>query len=146
MTWKQRKRCLDRLAGEEGWSRKVWGGSLTVCLAYPNLYRTGMSNLGFQAVYALINRHPACLCERVFLPEPGDESHPADGAPLISIESQRPLTDFDMIAFSLSFENDYPQILRMLEMAGIPLDRLLSSAPRCENRISPSIFRRSAAD
>ena len=73
MTWKQKKRCLDLLAGEEGWTRKVWGEYLTVCLAYPNLYRTGMSNLGFQAVYALINRHPGCLCERVFLPEPGEE-------------------------------------------------------------------------
>jgi radical SAM superfamily enzyme YgiQ (UPF0313 family) len=113
MSWKQKKRCLDRLAGEKGWSRKVWGESLTVCLAYPNLYRTAMSNLGFQAVYELINRHPDCLCERVFLPEPGDEPAPADGSPLISIESQRPLADFDMIAFSL---------LRMLEMAGIPLE------------------------
>ena len=122
MSWKQKKRCLDRLASEEGWSRKVWGESLTVCLAYPNLYRTGMSNLGFQTVYALINHHPACLCERVFFPEPGDEALPADGAPLISIESQRPLADFDMVAFSLSFENDYPKILRMLEMAGIPIE------------------------
>jgi radical SAM superfamily enzyme YgiQ (UPF0313 family) len=129
MTWKQKKGCLDLLAGEEGWSRKVWGESLTVCLAYPNLYRTGMSNLGFQAIYALINSHPACLCERVFLPEPGDESSHDDRTPLISIESQRPLTDFDMIAFSLSFENDYPQILRMLEMAGIPLE----TAARGEN-------------
>ncbi|MBU1745322.1 MAG: radical SAM protein [Proteobacteria bacterium] len=122
MSWKQKKRCLDLLAGEQGWSRKVWGDSLTVCLAYPNLYRTGMSNLGFQAVYALINRHPASLCERVFLPEPGDEALHADGASLISIESQRPLADFDIIAFSLSFENDYPQVLRILEMAGIPVE------------------------
>ncbi|MEI7672379.1 MAG: radical SAM protein, partial [Deltaproteobacteria bacterium] len=75
-----------------------------------------------QAVYALINRHPACLCERVFLPEPGDEALHADGASLISIESQRPLADFDIIAFSLSFENDYPQVLRILEMAGIPVE------------------------
>lgn len=122
MSWKQKKRCSDLLAGEEGWSRKVWGEKLSVCLVYPNLYRTGMSNLGFQAVYALINRHPASLCERLFLPEPGDESLHADGAPLISIESQRPLADFDIIAFSLSFENDYPQVLRILSMAGIPLE------------------------
>jgi radical SAM superfamily enzyme YgiQ (UPF0313 family) len=122
MSWKQKKRCRDLLAGEEGWSRKIWGESLTFGLVYPNLYRTGMSNLGFQAVYALINRHPACLCERIFLPEPGDEALHADGDPLISIESQRPLADFDMVAFSLSFENDYPQILRILEMAGIPIE------------------------
>jgi radical SAM superfamily enzyme YgiQ (UPF0313 family) len=122
MTWKQKKACLDLLAGEEGWTRKVWGDSLTICLVYPNLYRTGMSNLGFHAVYALINRHPACLCERAFLPEPGDEVLPADGASLISIESQRSLADFDIVAFSLSFENDYPQILRILEMGGIPIE------------------------
>jgi radical SAM superfamily enzyme YgiQ (UPF0313 family) len=121
MSWKEKKKCLDRLAGEEGWSRKVWGESLTVCLAYPNHYRTGMSNLGFQAVYALINRHPACLCERVFLPDPGGDSPEGGGAALISIESQQPLADFDIVAFSLSFENDYPEILRMLKTAGIPL-------------------------
>ena len=122
MTWKQKKRCLDLLAAEDGWSRKVWGESLTVCLSYPNHYRTGMSNLGFQAVYALINRHPACLCERVFLPEPCDETHDGMGDTPISIESQRPLADFDIIAFSLSFENDYPQILQMLSLAGISLE------------------------
>ncbi len=129
MTWRQKKRCLDLLAAEEGWTRKVWGEYLTVCLAYPNLYRTGMSNLGFQTVYAWINRHPACLCERVFLPEPGDEPRSGDGETLISIESQRPLKAFDIVAFSLSFENDYPQILRMLEMAGIPV----AAAERNEN-------------
>ncbi len=110
MSWKLKKKCLDLLAREEGTVRKVWGDALTVCLAYPNVYRTGMSNLGFQAVYALINRHPACLCERVFLPDPGDEAaHRSLAAPLFSLESQRPLADFDIVAFSLSFENDYPE-------------------------------------
>ena len=123
MSWKLKKRSLDILAGEEGYVRKVWGDALTVCLAYPNVYRTGMSNLGFQAVYALINRHPACLCERVFLPDPGDAAaHRASPSPLFSLESQRPLADFDLVAFSLSFENDYPNILTILEMAGIPLE------------------------
>ncbi|MCL5809001.1 MAG: radical SAM protein [Deltaproteobacteria bacterium] len=122
MSWKVRKRCLDILAGEEGFVRKIWGEALTVCLAYPNAYRTGMSNLGFQAVYALINRHPGSLCERVFLPDSGDETaHAASAAPLFSLESQRPLADFDMVAFSLSFENDYPNVLKILARAGIPL-------------------------
>src|SRR5512136_842018 len=99
MSWKLKKRCLDILAREEGSVRKVWGDALSVCLAYPNVYRTGMSNLGFQTVYALINRHPACLCERVFLPDPGDEAdHRTSSAPLFSLESQRPLVDFDMVA------------------------------------------------
>ena len=123
MSWKLKKRCLDMLAQEEGSVRKVWGDALTVCLAYPNVYRTGMSNLGFQAVYDLINRHPACLCERVFLPDPGDEAaHEASRTPLFSLESQRSLADFDLVAFSLSFENDYPNILTILDMAGIPLE------------------------
>ncbi len=121
MSWKLKKRCLDILAQEEGTVRKVWGDALTVCLAYPNVYRTGMSNLGFQTVYALINRHPACLCERVFLPDPGDEAaHRASSAPLFSLESQRPLADFDIVAFSLSFENDYPNILTDSRDGGDP--------------------------
>ena len=122
MSWKLKKKCLDLLAGEDGCIRKIWGEAMTICLAYPNAYRTGMSNLGFQAVYALINHHPACLCERVFLPDSGDEAlHVASAGPLFSFESQRPLVDFDMVAFSLSFENDYPNILKILDMAGIPL-------------------------
>ena len=122
MSWKLKKKCLDLLAGEDGGVRKIWGEALTVCLAYPNVYRTGMANLGFQTVYSLINRRPACLCERVFLPDSDDEAlHVASTEPLFSLESQRPLVDFDMVAFSLSFENDYPNILKMLDLAGIPL-------------------------
>jgi radical SAM superfamily enzyme YgiQ (UPF0313 family) len=123
MSWKHKEKCLALLAREEGYTRKIWGDALTICLVHPNVYRTGMSNLGFQTVYALVNRHPDCLCERAFLPDPDDEAdHAASPAPLLSIESQKPLGDFDMIAFSLSFENDYPHILRILEMAGIPLE------------------------
>ena len=101
MSWKQKKRCLDLLAAEEGYTQKLWGETLKICLAYPNRYRTGMSNLGFQTVYRLINNHPDCLCERVFYPEPDELSETTDGFPLLSIESQRPLTDFDIVAFSL---------------------------------------------
>ncbi|MEW6335475.1 MAG: radical SAM protein [Thermodesulfobacteriota bacterium] len=122
MSWKLKKKCLNLLAGEEGSVRKIWGEALTVCLAYPNVYRTGMANLGFQAVYALINGHPGCLCERVFLPDSEDEPlHTASPGSLFSLESQRPLADFHAVAFSLSFENDYPNVLKMLRMAGIPL-------------------------
>jgi len=122
MSWKLKKKCLDLLAREDGFVRKVWGEAITICLVYPNAYRTGMSNLGFQAVYALINRHPGCLCERAFLPDAGQEAaHAASAASLFSLESQRPVADFDMVAFSLSFENDYPNVLKILAMAGIPL-------------------------
>ena len=117
MSWKQKKQCLDRIAREEGTIQKVWGEALTVCLAYPNRYRTGMANLGFQTVYSLINRHPDCLCERIFLPDDGDDD---PRAPLFSLETQRPAADFDILAFSLSFENDYPNVLEILERAEIP--------------------------
>ncbi|RPJ53080.1 MAG: radical SAM protein, partial [Acidobacteria bacterium] len=96
--WQQRERARDVLAREVGHIRKQHGGRLRVALAFPNTYYLGMSNLGFQTVYDIINRHPACLCERVFLPDPEEDSRNSDGFSLLSIESQRPLTDFDMIA------------------------------------------------
>ncbi|MGD0090456.1 MAG: TIGR03960 family B12-binding radical SAM protein [Planctomycetota bacterium] len=122
MSWKLKKKYNDVLADEEGYQKKIWGELLKVCLAYPNYYRTGMPNLGFQTVYSLINREKSFLCERVFLPDPEDEAAFASGSiPLFSLESQKALTEFDIIAFSIPFENDYPGILKMLSMAGITL-------------------------
>ena len=121
MSWAVRKKYRELLHREDGYEKKIWGNALTICLAYPNRYRTGMDNLGLQTVYRLLNRHPSVLCERVFLPDPGDEASFSPGPlPLFSLESERPLRDFDIIAFSVSFENDYPHILRMLSLGGIP--------------------------
>ncbi len=122
MSWKLTKRYDDVLADEEGYQKKVWGELLKVCLAYPNYYRTGMPNLGFQTVYSLINREKSFLCERVFIPDPEDETEFASSSlPLFSLESHKALTEFDIIAFSIPFENDYPGILKILSMAGITL-------------------------
>jgi radical SAM superfamily enzyme YgiQ (UPF0313 family) len=122
LSWTLREKYRAILSREKGYYKKVWGNALNVCLAYPHAYRTGMSNLGFQTVYDLFNRHPQGLCERVFLPDPEQEAEFAQQEiPLFSLESQRPLTDFDIVAFSLSFENDFPNILKMLAMGGIPL-------------------------
>ena len=122
MSWKLKKKYRDILSREENYQKKLWGDKITVCLAYPNHYRTGMSNLGFQTLYALFNNHPSFLCERVFLPDPGDEAKFIPGSTLpFSLESQKPLTDFDIIAFSISFENDYPNILKILDMSRITL-------------------------
>ena len=122
MSWKLKKKYRDILSREENYQKKLWGDKITVCLAYPNHYRTGMSNLGFQTLYALFNNHPSFLCERVFLPDPGDEVKFIPGSTLpFSLESQKPLTDFDIIAFSISFENDYPNILKILDMSRITL-------------------------
>jgi radical SAM family uncharacterized protein len=111
------------VATEKGSIRKEWGGKkLSVALAYPNVYRVGMSNLGFHIVYGLFNRRPDVVAERVFLPEGQEMSlYLQSGGPLLSLESQKPVHDFDLLAFSLSFENDYPNILKILELSGIAL-------------------------
>jgi radical SAM family uncharacterized protein len=125
MSWLHKRKYRDLLAHEEGYQKKVWGKCITVCLAYPNNYRTGMPNLGFQTIYALINHHRSFVCERAFLPDPGDEDTFTPGSiPLLSLESQKPLSDFDIVAFSISYENDYPNILKMLDMAKITLNTM----------------------
>ncbi len=98
---------------ERGALRKDPGGKLGVALVYPNAYRLGMANLGLHAVYRLLNDGPATLGERAFLPEDGGEPR--------AIESGRPLRDFDVVAFSLSFEEDYGNVLALLDAAGLPL-------------------------
>ena len=111
-----------RLAKEKGTVKKDWGGRLSIALAYPNYYRLGMSNLGFQTVYHLLNKRPDVVAERVFLPEGQEMSfYLHTGKPLLSLESQTPLQKFDLVGFSLSFENDYPNILKILDLGRIPL-------------------------
>lgn len=134
MSWALTRKNQALLDRERGSRKKVWGKGLTICLAYPHFYRTGMSNLGFQTVYALLNDLPFCLCERVFLPQPEDEAlFRENSIPLFSMESRRPLNEFDFIAFSIPFENDYPNILKILELGRIPLhaDQRGETDPLC---------------
>jgi radical SAM superfamily enzyme YgiQ (UPF0313 family) len=109
------------LASERGAVRKQPGGRLSVCLVYPNCYAVGMASLGFQGIYALFNSRPDVVCERAFLPE-NDllVEYDRTRTPLFSLESKRALAEFDIVAFSISFENDYPHIFRMLDLARIP--------------------------
>ena len=87
--------------------KKVWGTGCAGCLAYPNVYRGGMANLGFQTVYKIFNELTSFLCERVFLPAAGDGAESAVGAgEMLSLENLRPLRDFDILAISVSVEND----------------------------------------
>ena len=110
-----------RLAQEKGAVKKDRGGKISVALVYPNYYHLGMSNLGFQLVYHLFNQRFDVVAERVFLPEGQEMSlYLQSGKPLLSLESQTPIQNFDLIAFSLSFENDYPNILKILELVKIP--------------------------
>ena len=122
MDWKLKKQHTTILENETGYVKKVWGDYNTVCLAYPNYYRTGMANLGFQTVYKIFNELPSFLCERVFLPVSGSEARFVSGAAgIFSLENQKSITEFDILAFSISFENDYPNILKILDLAGIPV-------------------------
>ncbi len=120
------RRLIDqqrqRLASESGPAVNPWGGRLSVALIYPNTYHQGMSNLGVQAVYQLLNQRDDTRCERFFLPDPEDlaEYH-RTGFPLVSLETQRPLSDFDLVAFSLSFENDFVNVPVLFELAQLPL-------------------------
>jgi radical SAM superfamily enzyme YgiQ (UPF0313 family) len=110
------------LAHEQGAVVREWGHRRPVALVYPQEYQVGMSNLGFQIIYHLLNAHPDLTCERVFLPgEAQLQEYSRSHTPLLSVESQRPLTDFAAVAFSLSFEPDYLNVLKILELARIPL-------------------------
>lgn len=105
-------------------------GSFRVALVWPNLYFVGMSNLGFQSIYRLLNRTPDVVCERAFLPDDEDKAElERTGSPLTSFETGTPLREFDAIAFSISFENDYLHVLQVLRLAGIPL-RAKDRGPR----------------
>ena len=122
MSWRLKKKAHALVAGEEGVVRKEWGGRVSLALVYPNTYAVGMSNLGFQTIYRHLNAMPDVVCERVFMPEPADldEMQRAQMTPF-SLESLRPLTEFHLVGFSVTYEGDYVNVLRLLGMAGIPL-------------------------
>ncbi len=120
-TWQQREHAQAILAKETGYIRKPHADRVRVALAFPNTYWVGMSNLGFQTVYRLMNAQDDVVCERFFLP-PKQELAAllASRLPPVTIESQTPVSDFDVVAFSVSFEWDYVNVLTLLRMAGLP--------------------------
>ena len=101
---------------EQGAVVKRGRGLTKVALVYPNTYKAGMSSLGFQTVYRLANEIETVSCERVFLPDTR-KPHPE----IKSLETGLPLDQFDMILFSISFENDFLNLARIFRAAGIPL-------------------------
>ncbi|MDT8334505.1 MAG: radical SAM protein, partial [Desulfurivibrionaceae bacterium] len=107
----RRPAASHEYSGERGTWKKSWKGRLPVGLLFPNTYGVGMSNLGLQLVYDLVNQEPNLVCERIFRPE-------REGKPL-SVESSRPLADFPIILCSISFEQDIPSLVRMLISAGL---------------------------
>jgi radical SAM superfamily enzyme YgiQ (UPF0313 family) len=118
--WQQRERAREILSKEVGYVSKPHGGRLRVALAFPNTYFVGMSNLGFQTVYKLFNAEDDIVCERVFLPPKSElAAQLSNGAPLLTIESQTPVNEFDIFAFSVSFEWDYTNVVSLLRLAGL---------------------------
>jgi len=115
-----REAALDLRSREVGAVRKSHGGRLRVALAFPNTYFVGMSNLGLQTVYKLFNADDRIVCERVFLPPRQElETLRSSRTPLMTLESQTYVRDFDVFAFSVSFEWDYPNVVTMLRLAGL---------------------------
>ena len=96
---------------EKGSIKKKWKNRVPIALIYPNFYSLGMSNLGFQLVYHLLNQNDTIVAERVFLPELNNKP--------LSVESGRTLSDFPFLFFSVSFEQDYQNLIMILELAGI---------------------------
>jgi radical SAM superfamily enzyme YgiQ (UPF0313 family) len=103
----------ERLSREKGTIIKDWGGRLPIALIYPNSYYLGMSNLGLHALYRWLNSYQGVVAERVFWEK-------EDKTPF-SLESRRPLSDFALLAFSISYELDYFNVVRILKASGIPL-------------------------
>src|SRR5438876_6860119 len=111
----------NKLAAEDGYvvSR---GGELRIALCYPNTHSIGMANLGFHTMYELFNGIPGVVCERVFLPDRDElAEYERTGTPLMSLESQSKVKHFDVVAFSISFETDYLNMVRMLQLSDIPV-------------------------
>ena len=111
---KKGSRHVTLLDQERGTYLKKWTGRVPAALIYPNKYAVGVSSLGFQLVYSLLNDLDSLVCERFFLPEQRN-------VPLRSFESGRPLTDFPLLFYSISFEHDYVNIARLFLQGGIPL-------------------------
>jgi radical SAM family uncharacterized protein len=95
---------------------------LRMVISYPDAYEVGMSNLGLRILYDCVNNHKRFSCERVFAPWPDFEAVLRDnGIPLYSLETYTPLSDFDVIGFSIGYELLYTNILTILELGGIPI-------------------------
>ena len=124
MSRKLKEKIDALLAAEHGTIYKARGAQVEIVLAYPNTYHVGMSNLGVHQIYSLLNRREDTACERVFLPNEEDiEDYYKTGTKLFTLESKRPVKEFGILAFSVSFEQDYLNILEILRLSGIPLDK-----------------------
>jgi radical SAM superfamily enzyme YgiQ (UPF0313 family) len=108
----------ERLAQERGTIYKH--GSLPIALVYPSPYQVGMSSLGFQLIYRLLNERPDTVCERAFLPD-DIPAWRASRSPLVTYEGRRAVGDLPIVAFSLSYELELPGVMECLSLSGLPV-------------------------
>lgn len=119
-----RKRAIERFAKEKFLYPRLPGGNISACVIYPNIYRLAMANLGFQSIYHIFECDSRVAADRAFLPDRDEMAVIEAGSDaLLSFEQGRPLADFEILAFSISFETDYLNVLTILRLAGIPLHR-----------------------
>jgi radical SAM family uncharacterized protein/radical SAM-linked protein len=114
----------SRYIGAEVNSIRKENPAVRFALAFPDTYEVGMSHLGLQILYSVLNAIPDVAAERCFAPWPDRELQlRLSGLPLTSLESQKPLADFDVVGFSLQYELSYTNVLTMLDLGGLPLLR-----------------------
>lgn len=122
MSWQVEKALDDLMAQETGAVCYPFGTRHAMAICYPNTYDVAMSNLGMQIIYREVNGREDWLCERAFLPDKDlMKVFDKTGEPLISLENRRPLSDFEILGLSVSFEMDYFNVPKILEMGRIPI-------------------------
>jgi radical SAM superfamily enzyme YgiQ (UPF0313 family) len=111
------------VGGEHNQVRKPWDSVEThVALVFPDIYDIGQPNLGLAILYDILNQQPEVLAERAFAPWVDMEAQLRENAlPLFSLESKTPLNRFDILGFTLPYEQIYTNVLNILDLAGIPL-------------------------
>ncbi len=124
------EQCLKRvqkparyIGNEFNSIHKTWTPErMSVAFCFPDVYEVGMSHLGMKILYHMLNEREDTVCERVFAPwDDMEQEMRREEIPLLSMESARPVRDFDMVAFTLQYEMSYSNIVNMLDLAGIPL-------------------------
>ncbi len=140
----------SRYIGAEVNSIRKEEADVRFALAFPDTYEVGMSHLGFQILYSILNEIPQVAAERCFAVWPDRENQLRTGnLPLTSLESQIPLTNFDIVGFSLQYELSYTNVLTMLDLGRIPLKRsqrkdghplIIAGGPCCFNPAPLSDF------
>ena len=92
------------------------------CFCFPDIYEIGMSYLGLQILYKVLNDRPGVFCQRAFQPQTDmEELMRKEGMPLYTLETKTPLKEMDMVGFTLQYEMSFTTILNMIDLAGIPV-------------------------